>query len=113
MKCTIPVLAALLAVASGTARADDIGALRMKVEQLESELAGLRGRLDRLGTVAVLREVKATDPVFLGRGANRPAPLTMDDSAINCPARSFVTAIQVLKTGNTVSQIRYACRGIE
>ena len=97
---------------SGAARAEDLDALRQRIDQLESKLKEMSARIDDLGPTSAPRQVRIVDPVFIGAGDAKPSPLSMDDPTINCPPHSFVTAIQVLKTGNTVSQIRYACRGI-
>lgn len=113
MKFNTLVLTALILLTAVSARADDAETLRKKVDQLETELRELRARIDNLGPASARREVRAADPVFIGAGSTHPSPLAMDDPAINCPPHSFVTAIQILKTGNTVSQIRYACRGVE
>jgi hypothetical protein len=109
MKFTILVL--LAALLPSAANAEDLASLRQRVDQLENRIAELSHRLDNLGASSAMREVRTVDPVFMGEGKAKPSPLAMDDPIINCPAHSFVTAIQLLKTGNTVSQLRYACRG--
>ena len=111
-------IASLLAFAQPCpATAQDIvrrnAALADEVDRLRSEVDALRSRLDALGPASASREVRIADPVFVGAGAVEPSPLAMDDPIINCPRRSFVSVIQILKTGNTVTQIRYACRAIE
>ncbi|MBV9221642.1 MAG: hypothetical protein JO366_20990 [Methylobacteriaceae bacterium] len=113
MRIGASALICLMLLLSGHAQAEDLDTLRKKVDQLTTELGELRARIDKFGPASAGREVKVTDPVFLGAGSTKPSPLSMDDPVINCPPRSFVSAIQVLKTGNTVTQIRYACRGIE
>ena len=107
--------AAMVLVLSGpsAARAEDVASLQHRIDQLESELKELRERVDALGPASAPRQVLTVDPVFMGAGAAEPSPLAMEDPRVNCPPHSFVTGIQVLKTGNTVSQIRYACRGIQ
>jgi hypothetical protein len=94
-----------------SASAEDPSALQQKVDRLESRLVELTRRLDNLGASSAMREVRTVDPVFMGHGRPEQSPLAMDDPTVNCPAHSFVTAIQLLKTGNTVTQLRYACRG--
>lgn len=92
------------------ASAQDAGALETRISQLESELGKLQARVDAFGSATTSRTILSTNPVFMGAGVADPGSLGMDDARINCPPRSYVAAIQVLKTGNTVSQIRYACR---
>ena len=103
----------LMLMAAGAAHADDGSALDKRLDRLDAELKDLRARVDHLGPSSAAREVKVVDPVFIGAGAAKHNSLSMDEASINCPRHSFVTAVQVLKTGNTVSQIRYACRGLE
>ena len=110
MKLTILVLLAIL-LSPSAANAEDLASLQQRVDQLENRIAELSHRLDNLGASSAMREVRTVDPVFMGEGNAKPSPLAMDDPTINCPAHSFVTAIQLLKTGNTVSQLRYTCRG--
>ena len=110
MKLTTLVLLASL-LSPSAANAEDLASLQQKVDQLENRITELSHRLDNLGASSATREVRTVDPVFMGEGNAKPSPLAMDDPTINCPAHSFVTAIQLLKTGNTVSQLRYACRG--
>jgi len=109
--CSLAVVVLVLSVPSA-ACAEDVVTLQHRIDQLESELRELRERIDTLGPASAPRQVLTVDPVFMGAGAAEPNPLAMEDPRINCPPHSFVTGIQVLKTGNTVSQIRYACRGI-
>ena len=113
MRIHILVIASVVQLASGAARAESLEATQKRVEQLESEVRELRARIDNLGPVAGAREIRTANPVFLGEESMGPSQLAMDDPAINCPAQSFVAAIQILKTGNTVTQIRYACRGLK
>jgi hypothetical protein len=102
-----------MALFTMAARAEDGTVLETRIGQLEAEIRQLQGRVEHLGLVTTSREIRIADPVFVGAGSVSPSPLAMDDPAINCPARSFVTAIQIIKTSNTVTQVRYACRGIE
>ena len=102
-----------MVLSSAPAWSQDAGALDKKIDRLESEVQSLRARLDHLGPASALRDVKVVDPVFIGAGGAKTNSLAMDNALINCPPHSFVTAVQILKTGNTVSQIRYACRGVE
>jgi hypothetical protein len=111
LNAVVAVFALALSL-SGAARAEDTEALHHRIDQLESELKKLSARIDNLGSAAASRQIRVVDPVFIGAGSTKPSPLAMDNPIINCQPHSFVTAIQVLKTGNTVSQIRYACRGI-
>lgn len=106
-------LSALLLLSPGSPRAEELESLQQWVGQLETTLKALSVRLDGLGPVVATREVRIADPVFIGAGAKSLNSLSMDNPIINCPRHSFVSAVQVLKTGNTVSQIRNACRGIE
>ena len=110
MKLKILVLLAVL-LSPSAANAEDLASLQQRVDQLENRIAELSHRLDNLGASSAMREVRTVDPVFMGVGNAKPSPLAMDDPTINCPAHSFVTAIQLLKIGDTVSQLRYACRG--
>jgi hypothetical protein len=110
MKLTTLVLVVSM-VSPSVANAEDLTSLQQRVDQLENRITELSRRVESLGASSAMREVRTVDPVFMGEGNAKPGPLAMDDPTINCPARSFVTAIQLLKTGNTVSQLRYACRG--
>src|SRR5260370_26432904 len=113
MRIHILVIAGVVQLASVTTRSESWEAIQNRVEQVESELRELRARIDNLGPVAGAREIRVANPVFLGPESMGPSQLAMEDPAINCPAQSFVAAIQILKTGNTVTQIRYACRGLK
>ena len=110
MKLAIPALLAVLLSVSA-ANAEDLASPQHRVDQLENRITELSRRLDNLGASSAMREIRTVDPVFMGEGKAKPSPLAMDDPTINCPAHSFISAIQLLKTGNTVSQLRYACRG--
>src|SRR5579863_9078588 len=99
MKLTIlTVLAVTLRISA--ANAEDLASLQHRVDQLQIRIAELNHRLDNLGASSATREVRTVDPVFMGEGNVKPSPLAMDDPKINCPAHSFITAIQLLKTGN-------------
>ncbi len=113
MKLECLALLALVLSTPAPARAEEGETLQQRVDRLEADVEQLRARIDHLGPVSGARQVRVVDPVFIGAGSASPSPLAMDNPIINCSARSFVSAVQVLKTGNTVSQIRYACRGIE
>ena len=107
------VVAAVMILVSTQAWPQDDTTLTKKIDRLESDVRTLQARLADLGPASALRNVKVVDPVFIGAGGAKTNSLSMDNAMINCPPHSFVTAVQILKTGNTVSQIRYACRGIE
>ena len=106
-------IATVMLLSSAPAWSQDAAALDKKIDRLESDVRSLHARLDKLGPASALRDVKVVDPVFIGAGGAKTNSLAMDNALINCPPHSFVTAVQILKTGNTVSQIRYACRGVE
>ncbi len=107
------VLATVIILISAPAWSQEYATLAKRVERLESDLRTLHSRIDNLGPASALRDVRVADPVFIGAGGAKANSLAMDNAVINCPPHSFVTAVQILKTGNTVSQIRYACRGVE
>jgi hypothetical protein len=112
MKLNALAAITLLISFSCAARAEDVETLRRRIDQLEIQVKEMGARIDNLGPASAPRQVRTVDPVFFGKSSTKASPLAMDNPIINCPQHSFVTAIQVLKTGNTVSQIRYACRGI-
>ena len=97
MKLTTLVLLASM-LSPSTANAEDFASLQQRVDRLENRITELSHRLDGLGASSAMREVRTVDPVFMGEGNAKPSPLAMDDPTINCPAHSFVTAIQLLKT---------------
>lgn len=113
MSLNASALATIMILSSAPAWSQDDAALTKKIDQLESDIRTLHARVDNLGPASALRDVKVVDPVFIGAGGAKINSLAMDNAMINCPPHSFVTAVQILKTGNTVSQIRYACRGVE
>ncbi len=113
MKIRVIVLTAVVSLAPAAARADDVVDLHRKVDQLEADLKDLRLRFGKLGASSAARQIRVVDPVFIGAGVQKANSLAMDNETINCPSRSFITAVQILKTGNTVNQIRYACRQLE
>ena len=113
MALTTSVLATVMILISAPAWSQEDATLAKRVDRLESDIRTLHARIDHLGPASALRDVKVVDPVFIGAGGAKTNSLSMDNVVINCPAHSFVTAVQVLKTGDTVSQIRYACRGVE
>ena len=113
MAINTSVLATVIILISAPAWSQEDARLAKRVDRLESDIRMLHARIDNLGPASALRDVRVVDPVFIGAGGARSNSLAMDNAAINCPPHSFVTAVQILKTGNTVSHIRYACRSVE
>ncbi len=113
MSLNAAVLATVTILISAPAWSQEDATLAKRIDRLESDIRTLHARIDDLGPASALRDVRVVDPVFIGAGGAKTNSLAMDNAAINCPPHSFVTAVQILKTGNTVSQIRYACRGVE
>lgn len=107
------VFAIVIPLLPVSAWADDVADLRKRVDQLEADLRHVQLRFDKLGAASTVRQVRIANPVFIGAGTKNANSLAMDNETINCPAKSFITAVQILKTGNTVTQIRYACRALE
>ena len=95
MKIGFPLFVALMTLAPAMAQADEIDLLHRKVDQLEAHLNDLRQRLDGLGSASASRQVRIVDPVFIGAGVQKSNSLAMDNETINCPARSFITAVQI------------------
>ena len=73
MRILILVIASVVQLASGAARAESLEATQKRVEQLESEVRELRARIANLGPVAGAREIRAANPVFLGEESMGPS----------------------------------------
>ena len=113
MKSYMAPMVLLIGLLPGSVKADELQNLQNRVNQLETDLKNLKQRFDNLGSGSAPRKVRIVDPVFIGEGVQKSNSLEMDNETINCPARSFITAVQILKTSNTVTQIRYACRQLD
>ena len=71
MKSKALVAVALNLPLAGSARAQDMGALYRRIDQLENEVQQLRTRVDNLGPAFAPRQVRIVDPVLSARGARR------------------------------------------